>query len=179
MAARPAGRRDKPGPPQDLSLRYVPVVDGRTLPAHPFEPASDLSADIPILTGSNECEGIPYGNPDDPYWTTEPTDAAVAARARQSNRCPMSDSAADQLIALYRSHRPNDTLGDIAASSPETTPALRQASYTIAERKFAQGSAPGVSLLLQLAITGSQRQASHDALHGAAVRVRPSGSSRS
>ncbi len=30
-AAEPAGA--------DLSLRYVPVVDGKTLPAHPFEPA--------------------------------------------------------------------------------------------------------------------------------------------
>ena len=60
------GQAGQSGPAQDISLRYVPVVDGRTLPAHPFEPASAQSADIPILTGSNECEGIPYGNPDDP-----------------------------------------------------------------------------------------------------------------
>ena len=60
------GQAGQSGPAQDISLRYVPVVDGRTLPAHPFEPASAQSADMPILTGSNECEGIPYGNPDDP-----------------------------------------------------------------------------------------------------------------
>ena len=38
----------------DLSLRFVPVVDGATLPAHPFSPASPLSATVPILTCSNE-----------------------------------------------------------------------------------------------------------------------------
>ena len=48
----------------DISLRFVPVVDGRTLPAHPFEPAaSDLSATIPLMIGSNECEGIPVRQP--------------------------------------------------------------------------------------------------------------------
>src|SRR6185436_14743780 len=60
-----------------ISLRFVPVVDGRTLPAHPFEPAaSNISADVPLIVGSNECEGIPYGNPDDPYWTKEPNDVS-------------------------------------------------------------------------------------------------------
>ncbi len=41
-------RRDRPA--ADLSLRYMPVKDGTTLPVHPFEPAaSPLSADVPIL----------------------------------------------------------------------------------------------------------------------------------
>jgi para-nitrobenzyl esterase len=135
------GQAGQAGPAQDLSLRYVPVVDGRTLPAHPFEPASDLSADIPILTGSNECEGIPYGNPDDPYWTSEPTDPA-SLRDRVRQLLSVNDSAADQLIALYRSNRPNDTPGDIAAVIAGDASALRQASYTIAERKFSQRRAP-------------------------------------
>ena len=66
-----------------LSLRFVPVVDGRTLPAHPFEPAaSDLSATVPLMVGSNECEGIPYGNPDDPYWTSEPADVSPSFATR-------------------------------------------------------------------------------------------------
>lgn len=129
------------GNAQDLSLRYVPVVDGRTLPAHPFEPASDLSADIPILTGSNECEGIPYGNPDDLYWTSEPTDLA-SLRDRVKQLLSVTDSAADQVIALYRSNRPNDAPGDIAAVIAGDASALRQASYTIAERKFSQRRAP-------------------------------------
>src|SRR6185295_13749033 len=91
-------------PAPDLSLRFVPVVDGRTLPADPFSPASPLSATVPILTGSNECEGIPYGNPDDPYWTSAPSDDA-ALRVRLRAAVPMSDEEAARTIALYRSHR--------------------------------------------------------------------------
>ncbi len=135
------GQAGQAGPAQDLSLRYVPVVDGRTLPGHPFEPASQLSANIPILTGSNECEGIPYANPGDAYWTAEPTDVS-SLRERIKGIVSTSDSAADQLIALYRSHRPNETLGDIATIIAGDNSSLRQASYTIAERKFDQGKAP-------------------------------------
>ena len=126
----------------DLSLRFVPVVDGRTLPAHPFDPAaSDLSAPIPLLVGSNECEGIPYGNPGDPYWTHEPTDL-VQLRAQIKRSVSVDDSEADRLIALYRSHRPNESLGDIAAVIAGDASSLRNAAHVIAQRKFAQGSAP-------------------------------------
>lgn len=136
------GQSGQAPPAQDLSLRYVPVIDGRTLPAHPFEPASALSADVPILTGSNECEGIPYGNPQDAYWTTEiSNDTELRARVKQMFR-GSSDADVDRLIALYRSNRPTDSHGDIAAVISGDTSALREASYTIAERKFAQGRAP-------------------------------------
>ncbi len=135
------GQAGRPGPSQDISLRFVPVVDGTTLPAHPFRPASDLSATIPILTGSNECEAIPYSNPDDPYWTSEPADDQ-SLRARLQQIVPMSDDDARRMIALYQSHRPGDTAGDLAAIIAGDTSALRLASYTIAEQKFAQGRAP-------------------------------------
>jgi para-nitrobenzyl esterase len=135
------GQAGQTGPAQDISLRYVPVVDGKTLPAHPFEPASALSADIPILTGSNECEGIPYGNPDDPYWTSEPSsDAELRDRVKQLLR--IGDADAVRLIALYRAGRPRDSAGDLAAVIAGDASILRQASYTIAERKFSQRGAP-------------------------------------
>ena len=121
------GQAGQSGPAQDISLRFVPVVDGKTLPAHPFEPASPLSADIPILTGSNESEGIPYGNPDDPYWTSEPTsDAELRDRVKQILR--VADADAVRLIALYRAGRPRDTAGDLAAVIAGDTSILRQAS---------------------------------------------------
>ena len=135
------GQAGVAGPSQDISLRFVPVVDGRTLPAHPFRPASELSATIPILTGSNECEGIPYANPDDPYWTSEPQ-SDDSLRARLQRIVPMTDGDALAMIALYRSHRPRDTAGDLAAVMAGDNSALRLASYTIAEQKFAQGRAP-------------------------------------
>jgi para-nitrobenzyl esterase len=125
----------------DLSLRYVPVVDGKTLPAHPFQPASPLSADIPIMTGSNETEGVPYANPDDPYWTRQVNDD-IALRALVKQVVPMSDQDADAMIALYRSHRPTQSRDDLASVMSGDNSALRLASYTIAERKFAQQAAP-------------------------------------
>jgi len=126
----------------DLSLRFVPVVDGRTLPSHPFDPvASDLSATVPLIVGSNECEGIPYGNPDDPYWTSEPTTFAEL-RDHVKRIVPSSDDDADRLIAIYRSHRPTETPGDIAAVMAGDASALRHAAHVIAQRKCAQGRAP-------------------------------------
>ena len=138
VAGGPAGRT---GSSQDISLRFVPVVDGKTLPAHPFQPPSELSATIPILTGANECEGIPYSNPGDSYWTSEPDDDQ-SLRRRLQQIVPMSDADAMRMIALYRSRRPNDTPGDLATVMAGDNSVLRLASYTIAERKFAQGRAP-------------------------------------
>jgi para-nitrobenzyl esterase len=126
----------------DLSLRYVPVVDGRTLPAHPFEPtASELSATIPLIIGSNECEGIPYANPEDPYWKREPANASEL-RAEVKRIVPVNDADADRLIDLYRSHRPSESLGDIAAVMAGDASSLRHAAAVIARRKQAQGAAP-------------------------------------
>jgi para-nitrobenzyl esterase len=131
----------QPGAP-DLSQRYVPVVDGMTLPAHPYEPvASPLSASIPILTGSNECEGVPYGNPSDDYWTREPADDGEL-RGMLRRLVPMSEMDAGRLIALYRARRPAATPGDIAAIMAGDNSPLRLSSYAIAERKFAQHAGP-------------------------------------
>src|SRR5688572_3376789 len=118
----------------DISLRFVPVVDGRTLPAHPFEPvASELSAAIPMMVGSNECEGIPYSNPDDPYWTKEPADV-TELRAEVTRIVRVNDGDADRLIGLYRSHRPSESLGDIAAVMAGDASQLRHAAHLIARR---------------------------------------------
>jgi para-nitrobenzyl esterase len=125
----------------DISLRFVPVVDGHTLPAHPFEPAaSEVSATVPLMVGSNECEAVPYGNPDDPYWTKEPADIPEL-RAQVKRVVAANDAEADALIALYRSHRPMESLADIAAVIAGDASALRSAAHVIAQRKFAQGKA--------------------------------------
>ena len=49
---------------------------------------------------------------------------------------------ADRLITLYRSNRPNDSFGDIAAIMAGDNSALRLSAYEIAEKKHAQGQAP-------------------------------------
>ena len=75
------------------------------------------------------------------HWTSEPTDGAeLRAHVRRIVR--VGDAEADRLIALYRSHRPTETLGDVAAVIAGDASALRDAAYTIAQRRFAQGRAP-------------------------------------
>lgn len=129
-------------PDGDISLRYVPVKDGRTLTVHPFHPgASELSAAVPIMCGSNETEGVPYQNPDDPFWKSEIADD-VALRTQVKRSLRVDDVEADRLIALYRKNRPKDSRGDLALIMAADNSALRLSSYAIAERKAAQGKAP-------------------------------------
>ena len=54
----------------------------------------------------------------------------------------MSDADATRMIALYRSHRPRDTAGDLAAVMAGDVSDLRRAAETIAAAKHAQGRAP-------------------------------------
>jgi para-nitrobenzyl esterase len=126
----------------DISLSYTPVVDGRTLTVHPFHPAaSELSATVPMMTGSNETEGVPYSNPDDRFWKSEITDDRTL-RQRVQEVVKVSDAEADDLIALYRKNRPRDNQGDLALIMAADNGQLRLASYTIAERKSLQAKAP-------------------------------------
>lgn len=126
----------------DISLRFTPVLDGNVLIRHPFEPdASPLAADVPIMCGSNETEGVPYGNPDAPFWRGEPADRA-ALREHVMDLLAVDATEADSLISLYRRNRPEDSFGDIALIMAADNSPLRLSAYTIAERKHAQGAAP-------------------------------------
>ena len=141
-SGRAGGQSGVPSPAGDLSLRFTPVVDGRTLTVHPFHPgASPLAADVPIMCGSNETEGVPYANPTDPFWTGEPSDD-TALRERVKRITQVDDAEADRLIALYRRGRPGASHGDLALVMAADNSPLRLSSYVIAERKHAQGRAP-------------------------------------
>lgn len=141
-SGRAGGQAGAPSPEGDISLRFVPVKDDRTLVLHPFEPvASPLTADVPMMCGSNETEGVPYANPDDAYWSTEPADDRMLG-AHIAKTMRLEPAAAARLVALYRKNRPTATAGDLAAIMAADNSPLRLSSYTIAERKAAQGRAP-------------------------------------
>lgn len=125
------------------------MKDGRTVTVHPFEPtASALSASVPMMCGSNETESVPYTNPDDPFWKSEIADEATL-RDRVTGAIRIDDAAADRLIALYRSHRPADSRGDLALIIASDNGPLRLSAHAIAERKAAQGSAPVYTYLFK------------------------------
>jgi|KBSMisStandDraft_5_1062788.scaffolds.fasta_scaffold119781_2 para-nitrobenzyl esterase len=135
--------------PGDISTKYVPVKDGRTVTLYPFEPtASALSASVPMMCGSNETESVPYANPDDPFWKSEIADEATL-RDSVKRAIRIDEAAADRLIALYRSHRPADSRGDLALIIASDNGPLRLSAHAIAERKAAQGSAPVYTYLFK------------------------------
>jgi para-nitrobenzyl esterase len=130
----------------DISLRYTPAVDGRTLPQHPYDPvAPEVSAGVPLLMGSVETEAVPYqfnaqGQPD-AYWSTgEIDDAELRARVRKALQA--GDADADRVIAVYRKGRPKASNLDLWMIVASDLSPLRTSEFTIAERKLAQGKAP-------------------------------------
>ena len=83
------------------ALAFGPVVDGRALPRHPFDPdAPAVSADVPLLLGSNLTERTFFADtPLDPI-----DDAALLGHVKRYTS--LGDIEAARLIAAYRKNRP-------------------------------------------------------------------------
>jgi para-nitrobenzyl esterase len=81
-------------------LGFAPVVDGRVLPRHPFDPdAPAVSADVPLLLGSNLTERTFFA--DTPL--DEIDEAALLAHLKRYTG--LGDAKASRLIAAYRTNR--------------------------------------------------------------------------
>lgn len=122
----------------DLSrLGFSPVVDGKVLPAHPFDPEPPaFSRNKPLIVGYNREEVAffaLFGN-DIGAFTLD--DAGLEKRLSQEMPGDYRDA-----IAVYRKHRPDASPSDIYI-------AIRSARFAgtgsilIAERKAAQHAAP-------------------------------------
>jgi para-nitrobenzyl esterase len=134
QGARGGGRGR--GGPGGGGLNFGPVIDGRTIPAAPFDPvATAISANIPLLCGSTETEvtftrGTPLDDMDD-----------QTLRDRMKQLARADDTEADRLIAAYRKGRPGVSNIDvylIAASDNS----FREGVLTVAERKADLRQAP-------------------------------------
>src|SRR5690349_7398709 len=68
-AVAPA-QKTLPRPRHPLLDRYNfgPVIDGKILPAQPFDPATPVSDDIPVLVGGTKDESAILLGPDDAIW---------------------------------------------------------------------------------------------------------------
>ena len=118
-------------------LNFGPVVDGKNLPAGPFDPVSSpLSASVPLLCGSAETEVA---------WTRgavidDIDDAALKQQVKQDVR-GISDADADRLIAAYRSGRPGISNVDVHLILASDN-SVRSSMLTVAERKADAKQAP-------------------------------------
>jgi len=117
---------------------WGPTVDGRILPNHPFDPsAPEISADVPLMTGTNLNEFVSgLDHPDARAMTAEQMEETIQESFG-------SDAAA--IIAAYRKEYPNAAPFDVYAAitaSRFRLPALEQAS-----RKAVLERAPAYSYL--------------------------------
>jgi para-nitrobenzyl esterase len=109
-------------------MTFGPVIDGRSLSRHPFEPdASPVAAGIPMLIGSNLNELTAD--------EVSSEDALVAGLGRQG----LSPDRVRELIDVYVDGRPHmsrpDVLADLAGDAGFRFPAILQA-----ERQAATGT---------------------------------------
>src|SRR5579864_3703642 len=118
-------------------LDLSPLVDGRTLPAGPFDPtASELSAGVPLMIGSTETEITWNVN----FKGDEIDDAQLHVRVKEAAK--VDDAAADRLIAVYKKGRPKAGNLDIALILGTDVSNFRTGTDTEAERKAMAAKAP-------------------------------------
>ncbi|MCA9983551.1 MAG: carboxylesterase/lipase family protein [Anaerolineales bacterium] len=128
----PAGRLTEP-----TRGGFGPVVDGRNLPVHPFDPAApDISRDKPLLVGWNEDEYNFFA------WQRGDTSAFhLDFAALPAKLEPQLGAAAPAIVDRYRQTMPD-------ASAPEIFVAISSilmmglGSVEIAEKKASQPGAP-------------------------------------
>jgi para-nitrobenzyl esterase len=116
--------------------RFGPVVDGKTLPANPFDPtAPEVSASVPLLIGTTQTEVTFFaGQQLDPI-----DEATMRTRVKQGLR--RNEGDADAIIAAYKKTNPGISNIDIALESASDAFTWTN-SITVAERKLALGQAP-------------------------------------
>ena len=122
-----------------------PVVDGSILPQHPFDPASPVSKDVPMLIGTDFNE-FTFDISKDMTWE----EAEAAVRQRQGDR-------ADKYIAAFRKAYPK-------AEPKEMTyvdTGFRAGAVKQAAAKAEQGGAPAYLYLFTWKPTSNALGASH------------------
>lgn len=117
---------------------FGPVIDGKFLPAHPFDPtAPAISADKPLIVGGNKDEAT--------FFLRTAPDKSVfnldEASLRQRIVAQYGDANGGALLAAYRKDLPEATPSQIAIAI-QSDSFSRAGSTYIAEKKVAQGRAP-------------------------------------
>src|SRR6185503_4955986 len=92
----------------DTGLAWTPVVDGRTLPAHAFDPnATEVSSDVPLMIGSTETEQT--------WNATQLYDPLSDAELREdvAQVLRADEGAAQRVIDVYKRNRPRASNLDV------------------------------------------------------------------
>ena len=115
--------------------RFAPVVDGIALPADPFTPAAPaMSASVPLLIGTNKDEMTLFTATEP--WFGKLTDAQLNGQGKMVGG-PHSDEVIAALRKAYPDYSPTYLMAALITSTT-----MLSGSFTIAERKVSQKSAP-------------------------------------
>jgi para-nitrobenzyl esterase len=116
---------------------FGPVVDGKVLPQHPFDPAAPaISKDKPLMVGYNRDETIFF------FMESHNTDVFNLTEASLKERLQTEfGDHANEVYAAYHESRPDASPTDLYIAI-STARMIGLGSITIAERKFAQHGAP-------------------------------------
>lgn len=121
----------------DIRLGFGPVVDGVTLPHHPFDPtAPAISRDKPLLVGWNEDEYTFFA------WQQRNTRAwEITVDEMPEALEGQHGEDAQKIVDVYRQAMPGATASDIFIAVSSIT-MMGLGSIEIAEKKTIQGGAP-------------------------------------
>ena len=115
-----------------------PVLDGKSLPVHPFDPVAPAqSASVPFLTGTTATEMTFFASDEQ----LRPIDGATL-RQRVEGLLKVDAAEADRVIALYRKQQPGRDNIDLFLRMETDNGRFRLSVDTQAERKAAQRGAP-------------------------------------
>jgi para-nitrobenzyl esterase len=123
--------------PGELAPGSGPVLDGRSITRHPFDPdAPAQSADVPLLIGCNRTEGTSLEGGTNPAlfdltWETLPAELKKAFPGKDPKK----------IIDLYKKNHANIEAPELYFMAGADNRFFR-GSVTIADRKSAQGGAP-------------------------------------
>src|SRR6266404_2814002 len=114
--------------------RFGPVVDGKVLPAHPFDPvATPVSADVPVIVGYTRTERTVYE-------IDSPAFGKLDEAGLLENAGKLLGDSAEKVIASYRKKYPKVTPYELSTNI--STDASAMNSIRLAERRAAMGKAP-------------------------------------
>ncbi len=123
--------------------QFAPVVDGKVLPSHPFDPvAAPTAAGVPLMIGTNKDEMtfMMMRDPKFGKYTEGELRDAVIARTSDKTGFPVPEEKVDALIGTYRRTRPRATPTEIIVAI--ATDRMRMGAIRVAERKAAGSPAP-------------------------------------
>jgi para-nitrobenzyl esterase len=122
---------------------FAPVVDGKTLPAHPFDPvAAPSAAGVPLMIGTNKDEMtfMMQKQPQLRNCSEREMRDDLIQRVNDPAGMPVPENKIDGLIAAYHRTRPVATPYDILVAI--SSDRMRIGAVRVAERKAAGSPAP-------------------------------------